>query len=533
MDDLETKQTFLRTNILEKGYDAEVFMNFLQTKKGELGLDLNNWNLEELSVAVEEFIKATKRDSVLVIKDEEILNNNDELNDNINNNQDNLDHLSNYNEKKDVIECQLVNAYESQLPKDTDIKLSFPQKTEGGLFTKSYVTYLMNTSPLDFKIRKRYSDFEWLRHILSSIYVNCVIPPLCKKNFSSRFSELLIAKRTRSIEKFMKGILIHPLMRHDEIFYNFISTENEADFEKKKKAYNKITPPNSLLNIRSLTGEINVNVNNDKEIYLKNIKNNVDLNINTLQKITKGYKSLMLLMEQMSDKMKEISQYWKEIYNANLNFTEKPNTVESYNILSKIMQDWSEANKHQKILVNEGIREYFRYIKNEYVSMKELIQKVDNNRNIYIKAFDKLRALKESTFRQDISTWGLNSFDMENKTELLTNKELAFSKMLPKETKKVVGLKNNYGFYLNSIIQEFERIRDLNNDRHKLWITTFIKSLIESFTDLQINLNDRCSYYDEIRDEIAAKAGGNNMNQVQEENKNNFEEQNNNNDQSA
>ena len=64
MDDLETKQTFLRTNILEKGYDAEVFMNFLQTKKGELGLDLNNWNLEELSVAVEEFIKATKNSNV-------------------------------------------------------------------------------------------------------------------------------------------------------------------------------------------------------------------------------------------------------------------------------------------------------------------------------------------------------------------------------------------------------------------------------------------------------------------------------------
>ena len=31
--ELEKKQTFLRTNILEKGYDAEEFMNFLQTKK--------------------------------------------------------------------------------------------------------------------------------------------------------------------------------------------------------------------------------------------------------------------------------------------------------------------------------------------------------------------------------------------------------------------------------------------------------------------------------------------------------------------
>ena len=35
--------------------------------------------------------------------------------------------------------------------------------------------------------------------------------------------------------------------------------------------------------------------------------------------------------------------------------------------------------------------------------MKE-IQKVDNNRIIYSKPFDRLRALKESTFRQDIST---------------------------------------------------------------------------------------------------------------------------------
>ena len=73
--------------------------------------------------------------------------------------------------------------------------------------------------------------------------------------------------------------------------------------------------------------------------------------------------------------------------------------------------------------------------------------------------------------------------------------------MLPRDTKKVDELRNNYGFYLNSMISEFERIKDLNDQRHKSWVTTFIKKLIESFTDLQINLNDRCSYYDEIKDE--------------------------------
>jgi hypothetical protein len=411
---------------------------------------------------------------------------------------------------EDLIECQKITPNELSSTNTADIKLSFPQKMDGGLFSKSYVTYLMETTPLDFKLRKRYSDFEWLRHILSIIYVNCVIPPLCKKNYTDRFSEQLIAKRTRSIEKFMKGILIHPLMKNDEIFYNFISTENESEFEKKKKIYNKISPPNSLRNIRSLTGELDVSVTNEKEIYFQNLKNNADFNIATLQKITKGYKALMIQMDQISEKMKEISQYWKEIYNANLQYFERPNTVESYNILSKIMQDWSETNKRQKILMNEGIREYFRYIKNEFVSLKELIQKVDTNKIIYNKSFEKLKSMKESIFKQDFSTWGLSGIDMENKNELMNNKELAFSKMLPRDTKKVEALQFNYGFYLNSIISEFERIKNLNDGRHKLWIKNFIKNLIESFTDLQINLNDRCSYYDEIKEENEENKNENN-----------------------
>ena len=529
--ELVQKQIFLRTNILEKGYDAEEFMNFLQGKKGDLGLDLNNWNIDELSLAVNEFISTLDKDKIPINqsninKEEELPKNNEEIV-----NYENTNYIKENNEQKEnqpkdeFIECEEVIPNEILLPKETDIKLSFPQKTEGGIFTKSYVTYLMETTPLDFKLRKRYSDFEWLRHILSIIYVNCVIPPLCKKNFSDRFSELLIAKRTRSIEKFMKGILIHPLIRHDEIFYNFISTENESEFEKKKKIYNKITSPSSLKHIKSLTGEINVGINKDKEIYFQNIKNNVDFNINTLQKITKGYKALMILMDQISEKMKEISQYWKEIFNANLQYYEKPNTIESYNILSKIMQDWSEANKRQKILMNEGIREYFRYIKNEFASLKELTQKVDNNKLIYNKAFEKLKSMKENIFRQDFSTWGLSGIDMENKIELINNKELAFSKMLPRDTKKVEELKCNYGFYLNSIISEYERIKNLNDGRHKLWIKLFIKNLIESFTDLQINLNDRCSYYDEIKDENEENKNENNN--YTNNNENNYTDKNN------
>jgi len=206
-------------------------------------------------------------------------------------------------------------------------------------------------------------------------------------------------------------------------------------------------------------------------------------------------------MEQLGDKMKEISELWKDIYKKNLKYYEKPNTTTSFDILSKIMLDWCEINKKQKIIINEGIREYFRYIKNEFHAIKELSLKIDNNKLIYCKAYDKLIALKENVFKQDISSWGLNSVDMENKSQLLTNKSLAFSKMLPRDTKKVDELRHHYGFYLNSIISEFERIRELNAKRHKNNINTFIKNMTESLNDFQVYLTDRASYYDDNKDE--------------------------------
>ena len=495
--EIEQKQNYLRMNILEKGYDAEQFMNFLQLKKGDLGLDLNNWTLNELTSAVQEFILQNNNNQTQG-------SNNTQNTNLIQMDMENTDQNPFYSinsSEEEFLQCGKIIPNELYQSKDVEINISFPEKIEGGLFTKSYVTYLMKTTPFGYKIRKRYSDFEWLRNVICTVYVNCVIPPLCKKNYADRFSEVLISKRTRSIEKFMNGLLSHPLIRNSDVFYSFISTENEAEFEKKKKIYSKLISPINLSDVKTLTGELKVTVNKEKEIYFANIKDNMDLNIELLQKLTKGYKGLIVLMEQMTEKMKEISEIWKDIYKKNINYYEKKSTLETYNIMSKVMDDWKEINKKQRILINEGIREYFRYVKNEFCALKDLAVKVDNNRTIYLKAFEKLNALKENVFKQDISNWGLSSFDLEMKSQLLTNKNLAFSKMLPKDTKKVDDLKHYYGFYLNSIISEFERIRELNGKRHKNRVTNFIKEITESLNDLSINLADRLSDYNEIKEE--------------------------------
>ena len=53
----EEKQNYLRENILDNGYDANVFLQFLIDKRGEDAADVGNWTMNDLQLVVKEFIK--------------------------------------------------------------------------------------------------------------------------------------------------------------------------------------------------------------------------------------------------------------------------------------------------------------------------------------------------------------------------------------------------------------------------------------------------------------------------------------------
>ena len=503
-DELTEKQTYLRENILEKGYDAEDFMKLLQNKKGEQGLDLESWTMEELRNAVKEF---TKENSGIETKDPK---NEEDLNKEEENDQNDViydldkfskDHPEGSGAKEEYGKCAVTEITNFSYKENITVKLSNPEKVSGGIFSKSFISYTVETFPFNFKTKKRYSDFLWLRNTLSLMYSNCVIPPLCKKNYVDRFSEALINKRMRSIEKFMNGLLIHPLIKSSQILFDFLSIQNEADFNQKKKKYGKITAPTHIGEIKTLEGDIKISVSKEKEMYLKNIQDNCYLNMELLQKITKAYKELMLIMSQSYEKMKEISFLWKQIHQKSIKFLDATNTSQTYDILSKVMSSWAETEKKQIQILNINVREYFRYIKNEYQSMHDMSDIVESNADIYKTALEKLDNTKENLFKQkDISVWELNHQDLENKNALLKNKDLAFSKMLPRDTKRVQIFKSFYGAYLNSIISEYERLRFLNAKRHKDNIDIFLKKLSECIVNFHVSLADRQTEFGEMKD---------------------------------
>ena len=523
-ESIQEKQAYLREKVLEKAYDADEFMSFLEMKKGENGLDLNNWSMDELKKVVIEFIHDKNKDNepkeeikpnsnknltkIDEIKEEEeiIENENDnQIKENINP-ENKIENI--IQDNNEILDLPCVNCRKSEVStlsqiEPITIKLSSPHKVEGGIFTKSFILYTVSTEPLGYKTNKRYSDFSWLKKMLSMIYSNCVIPPLCKKNFNDRFSDALIAKRMRSIEKFMAGIIEHPLLKNSELVNIFLSAGKKEEFSKQIKKYQNIKkPPSYAREMKTMDGVIKIGINKGREIYLDNIKNYAQGNVYLLQKITKSYKSLINIMQQLSEKMKDISKLFKLVLDKSIKYYDSHNTSETFNIMSQFMEEWSKIQKNQIKIMNENIREYFRYVKNEFNGLNEMANKVKNSRMHYAKAYEKLLNTKETLFqKQDIDAWQLKEEDKPNRLVLIKNKDLAFAKMLPQDTNKVIELKNYYGCMLNSLIGEFERIRSINAKRHKLNITNFIRLLSLECTNLHVCLADRQSQFNQLRDD--------------------------------
>ena len=499
MESLEKKQEYLRNNILEKGYDADEFMSYLQDKKTEDGIDLNLWTFSELKDIVKVFIHEHKPNEYE--HENQIIENNQqknishsikigELNNHeiFGNNNYYIKYI--YNNDKEKVFCKKNDKTDITKLHKIKINFGFPLVVNGGFFSKSYVTYELNTIPFNSKVRRRYTDFEWLKIIMSNLYPNTVVPPIPKKNFAMRFNEEFISKRTRSLGKFVNGIAIHPLLKNNQIFYDFLTVKDEDDFNYKKNEYNKIKSPQYINDYKTQSGEVDISLSIEKENTLDKIKEScLSYQIN-LSNIMKAYKELISSINNINEQMKNISNMWSEMRKISELYNEKQNTIDAYYSLSNLMNSWCEIEKRQALILNVQLREFYRYIKNEYHSLEELVYKVENTKYNFYKENNNLMNKKNSLFEDgDTSYWELEEKnDVMNNLELLKNKELAFSKMLPEETKKVLGYRNFYAFYLNSVIDEYNRIKDLNGERNKKIIRNFCKETINNFSSFNSDL---------------------------------------------
>ena len=395
----------------------------------------------------------------------------------------------------DSIKCKKIETTKLSNHKDLIIKISDPIKLESGFFTGKSVNYLVTTSPLKYAVRRKYSDFNWLRETLINIFNSNVIPKLAKKGkvTTDKHDDSFIQKRMKFLETFINYLIKDELIKSSQILYDFLTIQKDDDFQRFKKSYDKIktSPLIDIKERKSINGELKIKITKEKEIYLENIKDNAIYNVNLLKKLNNNFKLLQEEFLTVIKRFESISQVYRQLYDISIKYLDQKTITEGYAQMEKMFLKLSESFDSIKKFINSDIREYFKFVGNNFNCLSEMTQNVDMAKNNYIKIEKSLINKKNDLFKRgDTSKWELSPQDKSNAKNLLKEKTLACIKMLPKETKNCINSKEIYGFYLNKLISEYERIKQFNSIQHKKKICFYCKQQIFICSDYTRVLGD-------------------------------------------
>ena len=517
-DEQEIKQSYLRKEILEKNYDTQLFLNFLMTKKGENASDINNWTIDELETAVTEFKKTQNNNesqntsSNYILEDlppaeNEILqinslltpssNKKNEYNDNERNNELNFFNeeqgnewlfmkresngrfsISNYINVNNNIYTEEIYCLEPDHSpfanyKKIKIKVSSPKKeydSSGlkGFFIKTiYYSFLLEITELKLNRRRRYTDFEWLRKTIFRLYPGNYIPPLPLKSLNINKPEK-IEKYQLYIQRFVDGIMDDILLKNSSLIYLFFSTEKEKDLISLMEKYDKVPRPKNLKYFYSRDGKIELDetiLKKPKKNELLDIKINISKNNSIYDNLNKCLKNLCKEMKQVSDRMIEISNLFKQIYELSINNSEKNSFCKCYSDLSLFFKEYGNKEFKEMKVVSNHIKNYFKFVNMQYnISLKELYNSFEYEHDLYLKVSENLKHKKETLYNnKEYEKWELKNEDINID---FNDKELVMKKILPKETAVVNEIKKYLIYYATQLNSENIRLKDIITEQN-------------------------------------------------------------------
>ena len=527
-EEQEIKQTYLRKEILEKNFDANLFLEFLITKKGEIASDINNWTIEELKTVVSEFKNTqneVKKENIspnstledLPPADNQILkinsittplcskdsnksqnNENDDIHNSLYNENGNKDWLfvnkeenerfsrysiSNYNNNNylnpEEIDC--LEPDHSPFEKIDKIKIIVgPPKKEyestglKGFFIKSiYYSFLLENIPnKKQKIKRRYTDFEWLRKTLYRLFPGNYIPPLPLKTLNINKPEK-VDKYQKYLQYFVDNIMDDKLFKNSSIIYLFFTTENERDLISLMEKYNKVEKPKCLSYFYSREGNMVLDENilkRDKKKELLDIKSDISKNSKILGELNTKLKLLGQEMKQVCDRMTEISNIFKKLYETSINNSEKLNYCKYYSDLSLYFKEYGNHEFLQMKNISEELKFHLKYINLHYtVSIEELYNTFKFQHDLYFQVAENLKQKKEILYKNmEYEKWELNP---EDRNINISDKKLVLKKMLPNDTRIVNDIKKYLIYYATQLNKENIRLKDVleknNNNNFK------------------------------------------------------------------
>ena len=389
------------------------------------------------------------------------------------------------------VQCQLL---EKSKINNIEIKsyITNPRKISDSLVKNSYLLYDITTPSLNWFVNRRYSDFVWLRETLCSLFPTTFIPQLPKKKIGNRrFEEDFIEKRLKGLQFFLDEILKNEIIKSADVLVTFLSCSERGFFEQQMKIITpKMINVDSIIGIKNFIGKVVV-ADLDNEIftnsnnYFNNVETFFNLQSDLIKNIKNNIREYNIHMVQACKNLEEIENGFDKLsqYYSKANFPKDIcNVFEQYQIFFK---NWKSIHVNQTAIILNKLNEYFKYIKNNGLSLIELIQRQNNVQKDYQKIKDELMKKKEGYWKKmDITKWEMNPMDQIDSALLFRDKNYAFSKMCFQETVNLNNKGDLLGYYfsnnINNIKNSLKNIEKFSVDN----LVSFSKEIEPTVTDV-------------------------------------------------
>eukprot|EP01029_Cantina_marsupialis_P011285 TRINITY_DN25217_c0_g1_i2.p1 TRINITY_DN25217_c0_g1~~TRINITY_DN25217_c0_g1_i2.p1 ORF type:complete len:477 (+),score=179.50 TRINITY_DN25217_c0_g1_i2:27-1433(+) len=121
-----------------------------------------------------------------------------------------------------------------------NVRICDPEAKTAGV-GRNFVDYRILTSPHDWDIRRRYSDFEWLRDQLVMGFPAMIIPQLPAKKAVGNMNDDFIVLRMRGLKVFIDFVASNPFLKNASVFRDFLSlNDNVGEWTRRKKDKNAV-----------------------------------------------------------------------------------------------------------------------------------------------------------------------------------------------------------------------------------------------------------------------------------------------------
>lgn len=477
--DLSQKEKLIQEEITDKGLKKDDFISELGKKK-KGGEDLSQWTVSELKTQITEFQNEKKKGGKDKKKQgEDIFSEIEQIK---------MTQAPIYEKETKGVEIECKKLEKNQLnDKEIKVEVKNPKSVETGFLTSNYVHYEIETFPFKWLVRRRYSDFEWLRANLIKYHPGRFVPPLPSKKLGSRrFEERFITRRMGFLQKFLDSLLTNEDFKASEPLFAFLNISDRNQFEAKMKEISSVQPSPFIEDFKSLSGKILISlIDENNEKYFANIGQYFKIQTKLYEKLNADTKNFYLSFQSACHHLEEVQKDFEILNLLNSRVMMKDQITKGFEELAAFTKNWRRILIKQNETIKVHFKDFFKFMKVNGSSYAEMIKHREELNLKFIDENLKLQAKKEKLWiGLDVSKWEIvDEFNKVNKDILTKDREYAMSQMCTKETRIMDNMKKMLGYTNRMCLVELKKMVDTNANKFMDNVKTFSEKFYPSLTD--------------------------------------------------